>query len=168
MSKNSTASTCLARPHPIWVYIISVAALIVLPLAVWMAVSAWQEKIAARQLLADVQARENARAGLNERINSFEDYVSGVDAVLRQAKVQRLSPSRWEKRRIDVDGRAMSREEAVDFLAGAGSGSGYFFVPEMFALHVVQKGDGLYRYRKGDMNRLRLTLKGTYLMRSAE
>jgi len=155
----------MPRNYRGWMFGVALAALCMLPVAVREAAVTWYEYVIAKQQWADARAQAGTLSKLRKSLGVFKQYEADVHNLILQAKESHFTPLDWEKRQVDVRQRELTRQEVAGFLAGAGRGPGYFFTPEQFDLHIVQKGDDLFHYRTGDADRLRMTLKGVYLAR---
>jgi len=144
-------------------YSVLLVALVALPFAVRKAAASWRENAVARQQWADARVQAHRLADLRTDLRAFASYEDATRDLMQQADRDGLTPSDWEERQVDVQRRELSRHEVAGFLSGAGRGAGYFFIPQRFDLRTVQKGNDLFYFRKGDIDRLRLTLKGVYL-----
>jgi len=160
----------VVQPDPMknrrrWVFGAALLAFIILPVAVREAAISWHQYVKASGQWADARKQAETATRLRQQLIEFKAYEHKVDVMMRSAGKSKWLRTDWEKRRVDVRGRELARREVAGFLAGAGRGPGYFFIPEKFDLHTVQKGDDLFHYRRGDADRLRMTLKGVYLAR---
>jgi len=148
-----------------WIHGLVLAALVALPAAARQASDSWHQLVVSKHQWSESQVQADKLAHLRIEMAEFERYQGQLDALMQRARASALAPLDWEERSVDVRRRELTRREAAGFLSGAGRGQGYFFIPERFDLRTVQTGNDIFHYRKGDIDRLRMTLKGVYLAR---
>jgi len=155
------------RLHPRWVYVATALALMSLPVSAWVASSAWRARDLSMRMLGDAAAKAARLRGLEVRMREAKAFSRQVQDVLEKAEATGMTAEGWKRRGMRIEKREMSRREVEGVLSAVGRDGGYLFSPEVFDLRVVQQGDGLFYFRAGDVDRLRLTLKGVYYIHRA-
>ena len=163
--KLSASQTRSSNGKRAFILILSALLIVALPIVVNFVGQNWRKLKLLQSELSTVNKQSSDLAVLQKSINSYKNYHKELKQIMNKAEQSKLGGKNWIKRNVAVNKKQINRTEAAGFLDGAGRGKDSFFKTTMFEIKVVQVGDDLFKFRKGDSDEVQMTMDGVFYTR---
>ena len=144
-------------------------AAIAAPLTTYFGVSAYTESRAASIRHADLKRQQRLLEEYSVQLAEYEQFTARVERFIQSAQTAGVAEEAWNRHHVDIEDRVVSLEELDQFIAEAGGGDNYYFLPSK--LQILSPGAGTvenpFRRRgaSGSTQEVHVSLTGDYLVR---
>jgi len=137
------------------------------PLSVYFAVSAYAGFRNASIQHTLLQQQQKDLHEYSQQVAEYKQFAARVTRFIDNAKVAGVAEDGWNRHHVDIKQRVVTYAEMDQFIADAGSGENYYFLPAKLRIEVPDLANNRLHQagKKPSNNAVKVSLTGDFLVR---
>ncbi len=144
-------------------------AAIATPVTVYFSVAAYTEYRAESIRYQDLKRQQRQVKEYGAQVDQYAIFTARVEQFIKSTQAAGVVEEAWNKHHVDIKDRSISFDELDQFVAEAGGGENYYFLPNKLKILSPGGGETANPFRRGRASikndQVLVSLTGDYLVR---
>jgi hypothetical protein len=139
------------------------------PATAYFAINAYEEYRGASVRHSYLKRQQRELDQYSAQVDDYNRFAARVEKFVAQAHAAGVADEAWDRHQVDIKERSVDFDELDQFLAGAGSGENFYFLPSKLTIQAPGATTTGNPFRRGlrstSTNTVKVSLQGNFLVR---